>query len=104
MDARALRLPQRFGAAVDVLLGRARQSRHGGVLDAARHFADALEITGTGDREAGFDNIDAQLVEEIRDLELLFQCHRGAGRLLAVAQGGVENQDARVIICDGAGL
>ena len=44
--------------------------------------------------KAGLDDVDAQCVEEIGDLQLLLEGHRGAGRLLAVAQGGVENHDA----------
>ena len=34
------------------------------------------------------------VVEELRDLELFLMGHGGAGRLFAVAQGGVEDDDA----------
>ncbi len=33
-------------------------------------------------------------VEELGDLELLLVGHGGAGALLAVAQGGIEDEDA----------
>ena len=56
--------------------------------------SDRLEIAVGGDREAGLDDVDAHLVEEFGDLHLLGERHRRAGRLLAVAQGGVENDDA----------
>ncbi len=58
-------------------------------------LAHGLEIAVRGDREAGLDDVDAHLLEQERDLDLLVEIHRGAGRLLAVAQGGVENDDAR---------
>ena len=42
----------------------------------------------------GLDDVDAHRVEQVGDLELLFERHRRAGALLAVAQGGVEDQHA----------
>ncbi len=55
---------------------------------------DRLEIALGGDREARLDDVDAHLVEQLGDLELLVVGHRGAGRLLAVAQRRVEDHDA----------
>ncbi len=55
---------------------------------------DGLEIAVRGDREAGLDDVDAHRVEKLGDLELLLERHGGAWALLAVAQGGVEDQDA----------
>ena len=55
---------------------------------------DGLEVAVGGDRKARLDDVDAHLVEELGDLDLLVERHRGAGRLLAVAQGGVEDDDA----------
>jgi hypothetical protein len=46
-----------------------------------------------GDREAGLDDVDVQARELARDLDLLGGVERDAGRLLAVAQGGVEDAD-----------
>ena len=40
-------------------------------------------------REAGLDAVDAEVVEQARDLELLLGVEHDADRLLAVAQGGV---------------
>jgi hypothetical protein len=57
-------------------------------------LVDGGEIAFGGDRKAGLDDVDAHGVEELGDFELLFVGHGGAGALLAVAQGGVEDDDA----------
>ena len=74
--------------------GSPRQAADGGVFHPARDFRHRLEIALRGDREAGLDHIDAQRVQNIGDFQLFLESHRGAGALLAVAQGGVENEDA----------
>ena len=63
------------------------------VLGPPRDLLDALEIALARDREACLDDVDAHLVEQLGDFELLLEGHGGAGALLAVAQGGVENDD-----------
>ena len=83
-----------FGAAVDVLGGGARQAANGGVLHPARDFGHRVEIALRGDREAGLDHIDAHSVQNVGDFQFFLERHRGAGALLAVAQGGVEYNDA----------
>ncbi len=83
----------RLAAAIDVLEAGAGQPGHGGALDPPGDLAHRLEIAFGGDREAGLDDVDAHLVEQLGDLELLFQGHGGAGRLLAIAQRGVEDED-----------
>ena len=45
-------------------------------------------------REAGLDAVDAELVEQLRDLELLLGIEHDADGLLAVAQRGVVQADA----------
>ena len=55
---------------------------------------DRLEVALGGDREAGLDHVDAHGLEHLGDPELLGDGHRAARRLLAVAQGGVEDDDA----------
>ena len=64
------------------------------VLGALGDFVDRGEIAVRGDRKSGLDDVDAHLVEQFGDFELLLVGHGGAGALLAVAQGGVENDDA----------
>ena len=55
--------------------------------------ADRLEVAGRGDREAGLDDVDAEVGQRPGDLQLLGQVHARAGRLLAVAQRRVEDSD-----------
>src|SRR5262249_17294309 len=57
-------------------------------------FLHRGEVALGRDRKAGLDDVDAHLVEELGDLELLLMGHGGARALLAVAQGGVEDEDA----------
>src|SRR5262249_34357541 len=85
---------ERLPGTVDVALRRAGQSGNGGVADALGHLAHRLEIAVRRDGEAGFDDVDTHLLEHRGDAQLLLEVHRGARRLLAVAQGGVEDDDA----------
>ncbi len=94
MDAAALGELHGFGAAVDIGRMGARQAGDDRILGAAGDLADRLEVAFRGDREAGLDDVDAHVVQHLGDLELLLEGHGGAGALLAVAQGGVENDDA----------
>src|SRR5262249_45581092 len=106
-DARGLRLAQRLACPVDVCEGRAgeRADRH--VLAEVGDLADALEVAFGGRGEAGLADVDLHLLQEFGEFELLADGHPGAGRLLAVAHGGVEDQDAvlaRVFVsCLGVG-
>ena len=51
----------------------------------------ASKSPSAGDREPGLDDVDAEARELLGDLELLADVERDAGRLLAVAQGRVED-------------
>ena len=84
---------QRFPRAVDVLFVAARQAANRRAADRAGDFADRLEVARRSDRKAGLDHVDAQIHERLRDLQLLLEIHAATGRLLAVAQRGVENDD-----------
>jgi hypothetical protein len=101
VDARAPGLAHSLSCPVDVGAAGARKSRDAGVLDAARDLAHRLEVAIRGDREPGLNDVHAHVVEEVGDLELLLERHGGAGALLAVAQGGVEDEDA-VLVGRGA--
>src|SRR5262249_4094759 len=78
----------------DVRHAGACEPRHDGVLRALGDLLHGLEIALGGDRKAGLDDVDAHLVEEFGDFQLLLVGHGGAGRLFAVAPGGVEDDDA----------
>ena len=79
----------------------ARQAADHRVLGALGDLVHGGEIAFRGDREAGLDDVDAHRVEQLGDFELLLVGHGGAGALLAVAQGGVEDDDAVLV---GLGL
>ncbi len=94
MDARVLGVLHRLAGAGDVGGNRAGEPGNDRLLHAPRNLRDSLEIALRSDWEAGLDNVDAHLVQDVGDLELLLQCHRRAGALLAVAERGVEDHDA----------
>ena len=81
-------------AAVDVVSDARARARDDSVLGAAADLADRLEVAFARDRETGLDDVDAHVVEHLGDLELFLEGHGGAGALFAVAQGGVEYNDA----------
>ena len=97
MDARPLRVPHRLAGARDVGGDGAREPATTAFFDAPGDLAHRLEIAARGDREAGLDDVDAHLVEQLGDLELLLERHGRAGALLAVAQRGVEDHDAILV-------
>src|SRR5262245_53358946 len=84
----------RVGADIDVLRFRAGEPADHRILRPPRDLLDTIEVTLAGDGEARLDDVDAHLVEQLGDFELLLEGHGGAGALLAVAHGGVENDDA----------
>src|SRR5213079_22118 len=59
--------------------------------DRLGHAPHGLEVALGGGGEAGLDHVHPQVLQLARDRELLLHVHGGAGRLLAVAQGGVED-------------
>lgn len=64
-----------------------------GVSDFLRDHFNGFEVVLGRRREPSLDDVDAELGELARHVELLLGRHGGAGRLLAVAESGVENAD-----------
>src|SRR5262245_4597655 len=76
------------------------------VLEAARECGDTrapnvpgdtlhgVEISGGSDRKAGFDDVHTELLELARKAQLFFGVHATTGRLLAIAQRSIENEQA----------
>ena len=93
VDARSLRVA--YSSRGGLHVGRLSSSEAGDdrAFDLASDRLDRFEVAGRGDREAGLDDVDAEAGELMRDLELLAGVQRDAGRLLAVAQRGVEDAD-----------
>ncbi len=94
MDARQRGVAHRLAGAGDIALDGAGEARDARPLGAPGDFGDGLEIALRGDGEARLDNIDAHRVEQMGDFELGLEGHGRAGALLAVAQRGVEDQNA----------
>ena len=90
MDAASRGVAHRFAGTVDVLVIAARQAAHNRVFYELGDLRDRLEIAVRRGREARLDDVDAHLVQQDGDFELLVMGHRGARRLLAVAQRGVQ--------------
>lgn len=99
MDARMGGVLERFPRAVDVLLIAAGKPADADAADEFGDFANRLKIAGRGDRKAGFDHIDADVDEGLGDFELFAQVHARARGLLAVAERGVEDDDAALVWC-----
>src|SRR5690606_19598002 len=79
---------------VDVLFVGARQRGEDRSLDLAADPTDALLVARRGGGETGLDHVHAQVAQDMSHLQLGFGRHGEAGRLFAVAQGGVEDDDA----------
>ena len=62
----------------------------GGAADFGGDGVDAGEVAVGGDGEAGFDDVYAEGSELVGHAELFVVVHGAAGGLLAVAEGGVE--------------
>ena len=93
MDPVALGVPHRLPGPVDVLEPGAGQAGDDRALHRLGDGLDRLEVAVAGDREPGLDDVDPEARELVGDLELLADVERDAGRLLAVPQGRVEDQD-----------
>ncbi len=96
VDAAAGRGFEGLAGGVDVARSAARQRRDHGPSYFRRDPAHRLGVVLGGDRETGLHDVHAQSVELMSQLDLLLDAHREAWRLLAVAEGGVEDDDRRV--------
>src|SRR5581483_9776167 len=89
------RLEAGVGGGGDALAARHAESGDLGVLE--RQLADlleVLEVLGVGQRVAALDEVDAEVVEALRDVELVAQREVDALALAAVAQRRVVEVDA----------
>jgi len=81
----------RLARPADVVFVGARQRTDGRLLDGVGNRLDGIEIAGRRRRESGLDDVHPHLLELPGDADLFLPGHRGAGTLLAIAQGGVED-------------
>ena len=91
VNPRRLGMLQCFPGPVDVGLVTAGQAADHRPANRLGDLPHRFEIAGRGDRKAGFDDVDPQVGQRLGDLQFFVQVHAGAGRLLAVAQRGVED-------------
>ena len=94
VHARALGVADGLGGALDVGRVRTREARDHRAVHLLGDPLYGLEVARRGDRESSLDHVDAEPRELLRDLQLLGGVERDARRLLAVSQGGVEDDDA----------
>jgi hypothetical protein len=80
---------------INVGVDTAGQAANDWTADGPGNFLDGIEISPTGNREARLDDIDPEASELASDLEFLATRHGGAGALLPVAKGGVEDLNMR---------
>ena len=90
MDALPRCISERFPGAVDVCPLAAGEAANDRPFNFPGHRADRLQLARRRVRKTRFDDVNAQVLEGMSDLELLRQVHAGAGRLLAVPQRSVE--------------
>jgi hypothetical protein len=96
--------PSFFAGGFDCFTGRINVFRHAtgesgddGTFDFFGDCLNRCEIAITDHRETGLDHIHLQACQLARHFELLTQIHGSSGALLAVAQGGVKDEDAIIL-------
>ena len=94
VDARPLGRLERARRFLDVLRPAAGQRRDHRAPHLGRNLPRRFGIGRRRDREAGLDDVDAERVERPGQRQLGGHVHREAGRLLAVAERRVEDDDA----------
>ena len=81
------------GGSFDVLTLTAGKRGDAGTANLAGDLADRVGVSLAGDRETGFDDVDAKGGKLMSHSKLFFIVHGAAGGLLAVAEGGIEEDD-----------
>ncbi len=93
VDARLRGAPQRSARGVHVTRHGPGQAADRGVAHLAGHGFHRPGLGRRGGREAGLDHVHLHRGEPGGDLELVAHVEADAGGLLAVTQGGVEDED-----------
>ena len=79
MNAGAFSRLQRFGSAFDIAFRGSRQTGNNAAPDCLCDFIDCFEVTIGGDREPGFDDIDAHSGKLSGNPQLFIEVHGTAG-------------------------
>jgi hypothetical protein len=102
MDPPAFRRFQRAGRFVDVDLAAARQGGDDRAADGGRDLPRRFRVGGRSNWKPRLDDVHTQRVQRTREPQLGGHVHRKAGRLLAIPQSGIEQDDMGGIL-DHAG-
>ena len=90
MDARPLGKLQRPGRHLDVFGLGAGEGSDARLANGLGDRRDGSEVAFGGHGETGLNDVDAQIFEGVRHGEFFLRGHAATGRLLAIAQSGVE--------------
>ncbi len=93
MDAVAGRGFDGAGGGLDVLAFTAGERGDAGAFYFAGDGADGVEVALGRDGETGFEHVDAEVRKLVSHAELFVVVHGATGRLLAVAEGRVKEDD-----------
>ena len=104
MDPHVVAVPQGFPGTIDILVTTAGQAADGRAPHSIGDLAYRFKIAHGSDRKSGLDDVHAQIDQRLRNFELLAQIHAAARRLLAVAQGRVEDCNLAVFARCGHGI
>src|SRR6266478_5160276 len=83
--------PCSASAARRTSISKVAKSGYGYFATFGRDCLDRGKVAVRGNRESGFDDIDSERLEFLRQVHLLLEVHGTARRLLAVAQRRVED-------------
>jgi hypothetical protein len=92
---------QGFGSAGDIAVVSSSERTDGGIFD---NFGDSLyafKIAVAGSCKTSFNHIDLEALELTSNTELFVTRHGRARALLAIAQGGVKNDELIAWATDG---
>src|SRR5713101_7182036 len=97
VNTRAGSVFQSFPGTFDIRTAGSRQSSNNGTADDRGDGPYGFKIAIGGNRESSFDHVDAETVKLVRQPQFFLIVHAAPGRLLSVAQGGVENGDSKLL-------
>src|SRR5271157_2251095 len=96
MDAGAFGELQGTGSHFDIFGGGASQRSDARLPYGLGNRSDGCKVALRGHGEAGLDDVYPQVLQGVRHGQLFLRRHAATGRLLAVAQRGVEEDNAVV--------
>ena len=100
MDAGLLGILQSFPGAVDVFgVGPCQAADHS-PAHLLGDFANGFKIAGRSDGETGFNDVHAKIHQGVGNFNFFRRVHAGPGRLLAVAERGIEDHNLFRVVHD----